>query len=139
MKIKFAIYGLLGLCSEILFTGIGSLMRGDLKLTGYTYMWMFPIYGLGLMLEPIHNKIRSWPVVLRGCVYTALIFSIEYITGFLLNSILGVCPWDYGNVKTSINGYIRLDFTPLWFLLGLTFEKVHDFMDEMLALYFSVK
>ena len=126
MSIRFVIYGLAGWCTEIFWTGLGSLLRGNVKLQGWTYLWMFPIYGLAIFLEPIHDKIRYWPIILRGGVYTLLIFSIEYTTGWILKSVTGVCPWDYSRSPFSINGFIRLDYAPAWFVAGLLFERLHD-------------
>lgn len=125
---RFLIYGLLGWCTEILWTGFGSLMKGDVKLTGWTYIWMFPIYGLAIILEPIHDRIRNWPILLRGSIYTAIIFSMEFSTGWLLRLALGVCPWNYGSGPLSIDGIIRLDYAPAWFAAGLIFEEAHDFL-----------
>lgn len=131
---KFIIYGFLGLCAEIFWTGLGSLIQGDIELRGVTYIWMFPIYGLAIFIEPVHNKIRRWPLILRGGVYTLIIFAIEYSSGFILKHLLGVCPWDYGNRLMSVNGFIRLDFTPVWFCMGLLFEKVHDYLERFTVL-----
>jgi uncharacterized membrane protein len=123
---RFIIYGLAGWCTEIFWTGLGSLLSGDMKLRGWTYIWMFPIYGLAIFLEPIHNRIRNWPVIVRGGVYTLLIFIIEYSTGWLLKIFTGVCPWDYSGNIFSINGFIRLDFAPAWFAASILFEMLHD-------------
>lgn len=128
MGARFIIYGLTGWCTEVFWTGLGSLLSGDLRLQGWTYIWMFPIYGLAIFLEPIHNRIRNWPVVLRGGVYTLLIFTIEYSTGWLLKNITGLCPWDYSGVPSSVNGFIRLDYAPAWFAAGILFEKLHDML-----------
>jgi uncharacterized membrane protein len=131
MKKRFILYGLAGWCTEIFWTGLGSLINGDAKLQGWTYIWMFPIYGMAVFLEPIHNRIRSWPVVLRGGVYTVLIFLAEYSTGWLLKTITGVCPWDYSGHLFSVGGFIRLDYAPAWFAAGLLFEKLHDTLDRV--------
>lgn len=122
---RFIIYGLLGWCIEILWTGFGSLLKGDVKLTGRTYIWMFFIYGLAVFLEPIHERIVDLNIVLRGGLYTVLIFSAEYCTGWVLKKVLGVCPWDYSECPFSVNGLIRLDYAPAWFVAGLLFEKAH--------------
>ena len=47
---------------------------------------MFLIYGGALLLlfEPVHNALRGWPCSLRGLVYVAGIFAVEYATGWLL-------------------------------------------------------
>lgn len=137
MEIKFTrfiIYGLVGWCVEIFWTGLGSFIRGDVTLRGWTCAWMLPIYGMMIFLEPIHNRIRKWPVVLRGGVYTLLIFTVEFLTGTLLRAIIGVCPWDYSRSPYSILGVIRLDYAPYWFISGLLFEKLHDTFVEISAL-----
>lgn len=131
---RFIIYGLSGWCIEVFWTGIGSLIRGNIKLQGWTYIWMFPIYGLAVFIESIHDMIRSWPVVLRGGVYTVLIFIVEYSTGWLLKVLTGLCPWDYSGTPFSINGFIRLDYAPAWFVAGLLFEMLHDTLMRIKAL-----
>jgi len=136
MKRRYVIYGLLGLCLEVFWRGLDSLFHGDLTLSGTTYIWMFFIYGLAVLLEPIHNRIGSWPVILRGGVYTAVIFFIEYSTGTFLKLILGTCPWNYGNNSLSINGLITLRFIPVWFCAGLLFELAHN---TLLKMKFSKK
>lgn len=130
MKKRFIIYGLLGWCIEVLWTGFGALIKGDVKLTGQTYIWMFAIYGLAILLEPIHDHIRNWPTIMRGGIYTAFIFTIEYIAGWLLEIALGICPWYYTSTY-AVNGYIRLDYAPAWFFAGLLFEIVHDRLLEL--------
>lgn len=128
MKTRFIIYGLVGWVAETLFTGLGSLLKGDLTMHAWTYIWMFPIYGLMILLEPVHDRIRNLPVVFRGGVYTVIIFGIEYLTGWILRELIGRCPWDYGTGPYIIDGLINLSFIPVWFIGGLAFEKLHDFL-----------
>lgn len=128
---RFTIYGLLGWCLEILWTGIGSLISGNYLLYSFTYMWMFFIYGIGAFLEPVHDAIRNWNIYLRGGTWVLIIFTIEYLCGYTLHKVLGHCPWDFGTGILSVNGYIRLDFIIPWFFTGLLFEKVHDFLDTI--------
>lgn len=123
---RFVIYGLLGFCGEVLWTGLGSMMKGDIKLMGWTYIWMFPIYAMAILLEPIHNRIRHLSIFIRGGIYTVLIFIGEFISGIILKGILGVCPWDYTGKPLSIYGIITLTYIPVWFMVGLIFEKIHD-------------
>lgn len=127
---RFVIYALSGWCMEVVFTGVGSLLKGDPALTSKTYIWMFFIYGMAIVLEPIHNRIRSLPAVIRGGIYMVLIFATEYLTGFLLYKLIGQCPWDYSGRRFSVNGFISLDYMPAWFAVGLLFEKLHDALME---------
>jgi uncharacterized membrane protein len=135
MGIKFIIYGLIGWIMEVIWTGSGSLLTMDFSLTSHTSLWMLFIYGCAVLLEPVHNKIRSVNWFLRGMLYMILIFSIEYISGWLLREIIGVCPWDYSQNTYNIDGLIRLDYAPAWFFAGLLFERMHDFLDKILKLY----
>lgn len=127
---RFVFYGLCGICLEVFWTGLGALFRGDMKLSAFTYIWMFPIYGLAVFLEIVHDKIRQMPLVLRGSIYALLILGIEFSSGMLLRLIIGVCPWDYSSNLFSVYGVIRLDYFFVWFAAGLIFEKVHDTLDR---------
>lgn len=122
---RFLIYGFLGLTLEVVYTGLSSLLKGDLSMHGFTFLVMIPIYGLALFLEPVHNFVRSQPWWLRGVVYLLLIWGIEYISGWFLNLVLGYCPWYYDD-PLNINHWITLRMAPEWFLAGLGFEIIHD-------------
>ncbi|NLK36409.1 MAG: hypothetical protein GX301_13420 [Gracilibacteraceae bacterium] len=128
MKKRFVVYGLAGWIAETIFTGLGSLIKGDLTMHTRSYIWMFPIYGLMILLEPVHDNIRNTPVVVRGGVYTIIIFGIEFITGWILKELIGECPWNYSSLPYSIDGIITLSFIPVWFFGGLLFEKLHDYL-----------
>ena len=129
--LHFVIYGLLGWCLEIIWTGLGSLINRDVRLTGKTYLWMFPIYGSVILFEPVHDFIRHWPMWERGIVWILLCFSVEYLSGWMLRKILGKVPWNYSRAALNVHGLIRLDYAPAWFVAGLLFEKIHDWLDQM--------
>lgn len=133
MLIRFILYGLGGWCGEVLFTASRDRLRGrvhDWKLKGTTYLWMFPLYGsIVLLYEPVHEAIRSWPWIARGACYLIGFFAVEYLAGWLPKRLTGSCPWDYSVwSRFSVHGYIRLDYAPIWFLIGLVLEPVHDFL-----------
>lgn len=129
---RFFIYGLLGWTMEIIWTGLGALLSGNLAMPAFTYLWMFPIYGAGVFLEALHDKIRPWSWILRGFIWVAAIFFLEYASGLLLASLLGSCPWDYSAVSPyHIRGLIRLDYAPVWFAVGLGYEQIHDLLDRL--------
>lgn len=129
---RFIIYGCVGFLIEVVWTGLGSALSGDKNLRCNTYLWMFPIYGIGgVAMEPVHELIRVFLWIYRGFIWAAVIFLIEYATGYILKLTLGACPWNYdreGEILTSVKGLIRLDFLPLWFGVGLLFERIHDFI-----------
>ena len=120
---NFFICGLTGWCIEIIFTSLGAFLQGDLRLIGQTSLWMFPIYGLAAFIKPLYEVIKKLPLLLRGCIYSFCILIFEYISGMLLKKH-HLCPWDYSNSPTNINGVIRLDYAALWALAGLLFERI---------------
>ncbi|KAF1086267.1 hypothetical protein SPSYN_01011 [Sporotomaculum syntrophicum] len=125
MITKYVIYGLLGLNLEVLFTGFMSGLQGNPRLTAHTYLWMLPIYGLAVFLEPLHNRIRPLHWYLRGMIWVLVIWAVEFSTGSLIRTIIGTSPWIYRE-GWVIDGLIRLDMAPLWFCTGLLFEQIHD-------------
>lgn len=127
--IRFILYGLFGFCVEVIYTAIlDSLKNRDWKLTGKTYLWMFPIYGLSAFLfEPVHNSIREIHWVFRFLIWSIGVTFVEFLTGWIIKRITGLCPWDYSQNRFAINEYIRWDYFPVWGVFGFILEFVHDF------------
>ncbi len=126
---RFFIYGLIGLSMEIIWTGLGSLLSGDIRLEGFSNLWMLPIYGSAVFLEPIHDIIAKWKWPLRGILWVAIIWGIEYTSGFLLIHTLHIHAWFYKGTF-AVDSLIRLDYAPAWFAAGLLFERLHRLLDE---------
>lgn len=138
MWLRFILYGLGGWCGEILFTALTeSLPRRDWRLTGTTYLWMFPIYGLlALLYEPVHDIIRPVHWLGRLVVWAVGFTAVEWFTGWFIARLTGGCPWDYqaAGKRFAINPYIRWDFFPVWAAIGLALEPVHDFLVQLTPL-----
>ncbi len=134
--------GVAGWCLEVIFTSAESILARDWRLMGHTSLLMFPIYGMGALLGPIGCRVDRWigdgssgmgtslnqtdRAIRHGMLYMVLIFLAEYLCGMFLKD-KGICPWDYTGRHSSVNGLIRLDFAPLWFLTGLLFERITGF------------
>ncbi|MDE7321922.1 MAG: putative ABC transporter permease [Lachnospiraceae bacterium] len=115
--------GTIGWCMEITFTAFGALRRRELPLMGQTSLWMFPIYGSAAFFRPVFACLRRYSLFFRGTVYALSIFGAEYVSGHLLEKH-DLCPWNYNRHHWHINGLIRLDYFPFWFLAGILFEKL---------------
>ena len=114
---------------EVFWTGITSLFKGDTTLMAHSSIWMILIYGMAIFLEPIQSMIKDSNLFIRGFVYMLLIYVTEYFTGFLLD-ILNIKVWEYTDAL-NIHGYITLTFAPLWFIVGLFFERVRMWLDNV--------
>ena len=77
------------------------------------------------VIKPISLKLKKMkmPTIIRGIVYSIGIFMVELITGSILKKTNN-CPWDYSDKKYNINGVIRIDYAPLWCIVGVIFEKM---------------
>lgn len=115
--------GLMGWCLEVFWTGLHAPFKKDKKLTGTTSLLMFPIYGMAGFISPVKKKLCNKNFITRGLIYTGMIFSTEYLTGSILQKHQ-MCPWDYSGCKHNYKGIIRLDYAPVWFIVGLLFEKI---------------
>lgn len=94
----------------------------DPRAVGYSFLWMIPIYGLLVLMEPLSQALSplAWPF--RGIIYVILLWVVEYATGFLIKKISGRCPWDYSASRFNLHGYVRFDFFPFWFMFMITAE-----------------
>lgn len=117
-----------GVGLEVAFTALSGLRKRDRRLTGHSYLWMFPIYGLAYPLFA-----WSWPVLgdlpllVRGLGYVPAFFAVEYATGWVLRRLVGECPWEagYRGARWGVHGLIRLDYAPAWFAAALLFERLY--------------
>ena len=125
---RYLIYGLIGICLEIFWTGLESLLNNNYTMEAKTSIWMFFIYGLAVFFEPIHHKMKGINPMIRGLLYMVLIYTVEFLTGGILKILLGACPWNYTDWG-SFYGLITLSFMPVWSALGFIFEGIHHGLD----------
>lgn len=117
-----------GLSLEVVFTAICEHPKaGNWRLQGYTYLWMIPIYATvypALCLLYPYSSPHHW--LARGAFYVALIWAVEYASGWLLRKLTGECPWErnYYPSRWHVHGLIRLDMAPAWFGAALLYEYV---------------
>ena len=126
---RFVIYGLVGWCIECIFTSVMDLASGagDLRLMGYSYLWMHPIWGLGLMLgERLMGVLQRAGLnrVTRAFIGMGVCFAVEYTMGALLVALIGRAPWDYSAAMFNVDGLVRLDYAPFWWLCAWSVEPL---------------
>ena len=132
-------FGCFGMASEICFVAFGNLVSGTSlwneplwSLTGKTYVWMFPIYMLiPLIGGRLFKMMLKYPLLTRLITYTAIIFSVEFAAGFLLDEFTGKCPWEY-TAGWEVMGYIRLDFAPAWMAFSFIVEYLFRYLEDRL-------
>lgn len=126
---RIVAYGCLGILIEVLFTGLGSLLKKNWSATSTTYLWMLPIYGLGgLIIEATHTWLISWPIYILTIIYTVEIYAVEFCSGWVLRHTVGKCPWDYSDSRFNIMGLVRLDYFPFWYGLAYAAHFLHPYL-----------
>lgn len=119
--------GCIGITVEIFFTAIYDTLSqssSDLSLKGYSYIWMFPIYGLtALTFSPLIKMMSGFKWWGRGLLFGLGILIFEYMAGATLRYITGRCPWEYQE-GPHIHGLIRLDYYPFWVMFAIGTEIV---------------
>jgi len=126
---RFLFYSCFGVALEVIFTSLFdfAFVLSDQRLIGQSYLWMFPVWGVGLMgLEKVSGlevwiNLQWWK---RAFIHAFMIFGIEALYGALLREITGTVPWDYSEALLGIDGLIRLDYFPIWAGLGLGLERL---------------
>jgi hypothetical protein len=138
---RFLFYACLGVAGEVTFTAACAKLglrltadladrtvRGSWRLKGHSFVWMLPIYGLGLLaFERVHDAVRfaAWPA--RGVVYVGMLYGIELAAGAMLVRLLGEHVWRWIG-RGAIRGHIHLAVAPLWLVAMLALEPLHDFL-----------
>ncbi len=126
------LFACFGITLEIIFTAVKynaflPLIHGkpiNWSLEGTSYLWMFFIYGAIPFIFPlVFNTLKKLHIIFRILIYGIIILAIEYITGAILDLVTGNCPWLYTEGIT-LNGYIRLDYLPIWIFFGFLVEKL---------------
>ena len=141
LGLRILFYACLGVTAEVIFTALaarlGIILTPDLddpaarrgwRLKGHSFVWMVPIYAVGLLaFEIVHDALRSEPWLLRGVVYVAVLYVIEAVASLLLIRTTGDHVWRWIG-RGSIGGHVHLAMAPLWFVALLALEPLHDLL-----------
>lgn len=100
-----------------LFGGIG---YGFIEVLwrGRTHPSMILTGGVCLVLiRAVSHALKSRTVIFRCLVGTALITSVEFLVGCVVNRWLGLAVWDYSGMRYNVLGQICPTYTTLWFYI----------------------
>lgn len=112
----FYIYCFVGWCIE---SAIVSFSQRKFVNRGFLRSPMLPIYGFGaLIILLVCLPVRDVPILvfIFGAAGTTV---LEYMTGWLMESLLKMKYWDYSGKRFNIKGYICLRSSLFWGLLSL--------------------
>ena len=125
MKAKlFYKYLFLFLVGGLAYCGIEMLWRG------HTHWTMLIVGGLCFIFCGGINEWFDWnmPLWKQMLICAVGITAIEFVAGIILNIILQLNVWNYGNMPFNILGQVCLPFSFLWFLLSFVAIWLDDWL-----------
>ncbi|MGN0666845.1 MAG: hypothetical protein ACI4KF_10010 [Huintestinicola sp.] len=109
----------------------------EIVFRGYTH-WSMGITG-GLCYLILYRHFRAAPQegLLTKCFFgMVIITSLEFITGCIVNLLLGWNVWDYSDMRMNFLGQICFAFSAAWFLLTVPIVYLSDIMGDRLKKIF---
>lgn len=129
---RFVLFGGLGIFFETVFTALLDIFKNRrFRLYGFSFLWMFPIYGLlAFLFPPIHHWVANLPWFVRGFLYMTGIYFVELVTGSVLTALTGSPIWQYTD-RFNYKGQITLLYAPVWFAVGLVVERYYPWVERV--------
>jgi uncharacterized membrane protein len=128
----FTIYSFMGWCLETVYATIN---KKEFVNRGFLHGPFCPIYGFGclaiiVLLKPIQS---NYFLLFLGSIF--LTSTIEYITGYILETAFNSTWWDYSDKRYNLNGKICLSFSIMWGFVSIMILKVvHPYIVSMVIL-----
>ena len=117
---------------EIILWLIGGLLYIGIELMwrGYSHWTMFVLGGLCFVFLGWINEVTPWnmPLWMQGLIGTAIITTLEFITGCIVNLWLGWGVWDYSTVPFNVLGQICPLYMVFWIPISLMGIILDDYM-----------
>ncbi len=118
----FYVYCVLGWCFESTYVSVFCEHRFVNRgfLTG---PWL-PLYGCGALVILLATLPVRGSVALTALVGMAAATALEYVTGAAMEAVFKVRYWDYSDHRFNVQGYICLQSTLAWGVLGVLLVNV---------------
>lgn len=111
---------------------IGGIIYSFIEIIyrGYTHWTMVLVGGLAFYLIGCINEIIHWdmPMYKQMAIGSAIVTTLEFVTGIIVNHILNWNVWDYSNMPLNILGQICLPFSLIWFFLSFLAIVLDDYL-----------
>ncbi len=108
----------IGTRTFVFLTGCFIYSLLEIASRGFTH-WTMTLTG-GVILTILFEmfiRLKAVPMWQKCILGAALITSVEFTVGVIVNIILGWGVWDYSDMPFNVLGQICLPFTVLWFFL----------------------
>lgn len=110
------------ICEFIVVFGIGAFLYGSIEVAfrGFTHWSMFLAGGvIFYLLYTLFYMIGSGNILLKCLMGCAIITTIEFLVGCIVNLAFNMDVWDYSQEKYNLFGQICLSFSIGWFFISI--------------------
>ncbi|MFV0341640.1 MAG: putative ABC transporter permease [Anaerocolumna sp.] len=117
-------YILLFFIGGFLYCGIELIFRG------YSHISMLIAGGICFVLIGLLNEIFPQKISLISQMFISclIITMVEFVSGYIVNILLGLNVWDYSDLPYNYLGQICLLFSNIWFFLSLPAIILDDYL-----------
>lgn len=70
-----------------------------------------------LLICAVERRHARLPLACRALLSTLWITAVEFVSGLLINRVLGLGVWDYSAMRLQLCGQISLVYSLLWYCL----------------------
>lgn len=120
--------------SSIFFL-IGGIGYGLIEILwrGHTHWSMLSLGGICFtVFGKISSNFKKVGLLYKSIIGCIFVTAAELIYGIIFNIILKKNVWDYSNVPLNFKGQICLLYSVFWWILGLIFIPLADFLNNRL-------
>lgn len=102
----------------------------EMAYRGHTHLTMLFVGGICFVLIGGQNEFYTWemPLVLQCFIGSLIVTAIEFISGCVINKMLGWNVWDYSDLPCNLLGQVCLLFSCLWMLLSIPAIILDDYL-----------
>ncbi len=102
----------------------------EIAFRGYSHISMIICGGLCFILSGMINQVLGQEVSLisQMVISAIIITTVEFLTGVIVNIVMGLNVWDYSEMPYNVLGQICLPYSLIWFFLSL----ICIFLDDLI-------
>lgn len=119
------------LLKNLLIFSIFGLTYGLIEILwrGYTHPSMVIVGGIcGLLIGLLNEKNKKMNLLLQMVEGMVIVTVLEFVSGIVLNLLLGLNVWDYSNMRFNLLGQVCPQFCIAWFFLSYFVIRIDDFL-----------
>lgn len=116
---------------NLLIFSIFGLTYGLIEILwrGYTHPSMLIVGGIcGLLIGLLNEKNKKMNLLQQMLIGMVIVTVLEFVSGIVLNLLLGLNVWDYSNMRFNLLGQVCPQFCIAWFFLSYLVIRIDDFL-----------